>query len=143
RDCVAYLISANFVLRLRLGVLLLRRPPSATLFPYTTLFRSRSLRPDGRRSPAADDRPAETPHDRSARDDDHRVPRASATPSGGLPPRGGAVRPDHRRRGRGEVRRRAHHPRGPAHVPEPGTAPGGRPGRLVAGADRPAAAARW
>src|SRR5205085_6495654 len=83
RDCVAYLISANFVLRLRLGVLLLRRPPSATLFPYTTLFRSRSLRPDGRRSPAADDRPAETPHDRSARDDDHRVPRASATPSGG------------------------------------------------------------
>ena len=33
------------------------------------------------------------------------------------------------------------HPRGPAHVPEPGAAPGRRSGRLVAGEDRPAAAA--
>ena len=44
-------------------------------------------------------------------------------------------------RGGGQVRRRAHHPRGPAHVPEPGAAPGRRSRRLVAGEDRPAAAA--
>src|SRR2546422_8515372 len=38
--------------------LMIRRPPRSTLFPYTTLFRSRrfsqrSARPDGRRAPAA------------------------------------------------------------------------------------------
>src|SRR5467141_5045000 len=41
--------------------LMIRRPPRSTLFPYTTLFRSRQRRPEGpepRREPArgADDR---------------------------------------------------------------------------------------
>src|SRR3712207_8843470 len=41
---------------------MIRRPPRSTLFPYTTLFRSRVLpvgqgetRQDGRRAPGADD----------------------------------------------------------------------------------------
>src|SRR3712207_8985257 len=31
--------------------LMIRRPPRSTLFPYTTLFRSREARPDDRRQP--------------------------------------------------------------------------------------------
>src|SRR5205807_9511827 len=38
-------------------ILMLRRPPSSTLFPYTTLFRSRSA--DPRDQEPAEDRPSE------------------------------------------------------------------------------------
>src|SRR5437773_3884639 len=37
--------------------LMIRRPPRSTLFPYTTLFRSGSGRPDRRRRPDRGDRP--------------------------------------------------------------------------------------
>src|SRR6266496_6293989 len=36
--------------------LMIRRPPRSTLFPYTTLFRSRGARPDHRGHGPADDR---------------------------------------------------------------------------------------
>src|SRR5690348_17681557 len=36
--------------------LMLRRPPRSTLFPYTTLFRSRGLRPNDAEKVAKDDR---------------------------------------------------------------------------------------
>src|SRR3712207_7700036 len=36
--------------------LMIRRPPRSTLFPYTTLFRSRNRRGRRRRGPAADGR---------------------------------------------------------------------------------------
>src|SRR6266699_5717471 len=39
------LISTVLVLSLFFFFLMLRRPPRSTLFPYTTLFRSRSSRP--------------------------------------------------------------------------------------------------
>ena len=56
--------------------------------------------------------------------------------------RSDAVRPDPRRGGRRQVRRRADHPRGAADVPEPGAAPGRRSRRVVAGEDR-ACRCRW
>src|SRR3712207_7523075 len=37
-------------------LLMIRRPPRSTLFPYTTLFRSRQRRADRRRRPAAPSR---------------------------------------------------------------------------------------
>src|SRR2546430_9075270 len=33
---------------------MIRRPPRSTLFPYTTLFRSRALLPSARRNPAGE-----------------------------------------------------------------------------------------
>src|SRR5436190_16426389 len=37
-------------------LLMIRPPPRSTLFPYTTLFRSRRIDPQGRHSPAGDGR---------------------------------------------------------------------------------------
>src|ERR1039457_7394568 len=45
--------------------LMIRRPPRSTLFPYTTLFRSRLQRPaprPGRRSPPPPPRTGQIPH---------------------------------------------------------------------------------
>src|SRR2546429_6354564 len=40
---------------------MIRRPPRSTLFPYTTLFRSRSARPDGDAPPPEEGRPSLPP----------------------------------------------------------------------------------
>ena len=80
--------------------------------------------------------------DRRARHADDGVPRrCGCCCRAGFAYEVDAVRPDHRRGRGGQVRRRADHPRGAAHVPEPGPAPGRRSRRLVAGEDRAAAAA--
>src|SRR5436853_4591237 len=56
---------------------MIRRPPISTLFPYTTLFRSRSRRPVAHRHPARDDPPGR----RERCDDrDHREHRHLAQP---------------------------------------------------------------
>ena len=55
---------------------------------------------------------------------------------------GGALRPDPRRGGRGPCRRGPDHPRGPADLRRSGAAQDPRPGGLVEGGDR-AAAAPW
>src|SRR4051794_41409795 len=44
---------------------MIRRPPRSTLFPYTTLFRSRSRRPAGSRMPQAASPSRQTPSSRS------------------------------------------------------------------------------
>src|SRR3712207_7997111 len=49
--------------------LMIRRPPRSTLFPYTTLFRSRKADPRNRR---ADARPGREDHDRSRHPDRRR-----------------------------------------------------------------------
>src|SRR5256885_6476543 len=46
---------------------MIRRPPRSTLFPYTTLFRSRTARAWGSPSPGGSPRPT-APGSRSARD---------------------------------------------------------------------------
>src|SRR5437660_4479902 len=48
---------------------MIRRPPRSTLFPYTTLFRSRGL--DGRVLPGGDDRPGDTPREALLRSEEH------------------------------------------------------------------------
>src|SRR2546430_3818270 len=56
--------------------LMIRRPPRSTLFPYTTLFRSRErhggrdrrrLQPSHRQAPAGGERPQAGPHDHQDR----------------------------------------------------------------------------
>src|SRR5258708_19099001 len=56
--------------------LMIRRPPRSTLFPYTTLFRSRRRRCPCRpsassRSPAAPSRPSPSPPGSSSRSEEH------------------------------------------------------------------------
>src|SRR6266542_999956 len=72
--------------------LMLRRPPSSTLFPYTTLFRSRALGVRGRRrQPRHLGGPTERRPlpDRARRRGEH-----DAEPRQELRPRGAADRPD-------------------------------------------------
>src|SRR5947209_8940038 len=47
---------------------MMRRPPRSTLFPYTTLFRSRSGRSGGGPRPGVDDELLPRRHERPARD---------------------------------------------------------------------------
>src|SRR6266511_287230 len=65
-DTLTYYFSVFFFF------LMIRRPPRSTLFPYTTLFRSRR-RPRGRpaRSAPAGDRCAGTRSRRSSRSEEH------------------------------------------------------------------------
>src|SRR5438309_8885802 len=75
--------------------LMIRRPPRSTLFPYTTLFRSRGVAPPGRRIPAragpstsrrGSARPSPVPPARGARRDAGRAGSASgAARAGGVP----------------------------------------------------------
>src|SRR5215210_9193086 len=47
--CLCFCISCSFLFCLFFFFLMIRRPPRSTLFPYTTLFRSRRRRPLGPR----------------------------------------------------------------------------------------------
>ena len=92
------------------------------------------------RRPLTIDELAEGPHRRPRHADDG-VPDPAAAAARRLRLRGDAVRSDPRRGGGRAVRCRPDHPRRAADLSEPGPAPGGRSGRLVAGEDRAAAAA--
>src|SRR3712207_8964593 len=61
---------------------MIRRPPRSTLFPYTTLFRSRARRPRRRRGAGAGRGPLD-----QRRRPRSRGPRGAAAPAGRLPRR--------------------------------------------------------
>src|SRR5688572_32089267 len=81
---------------MRVFFLMIRRPPRSTLFPYTTLFRSR---PEGTRERRRDARTAEhaCPHGRRVEPARRRRSR-----SGSVHRRGGAARACHQARARSE-----------------------------------------
>src|SRR6476619_7571549 len=63
-SCLSSFFAISFILRRRstsfffFFFLMIRRPPRSTLFPYTTLFRSRRPGPGGAANPAPDPRSA-------------------------------------------------------------------------------------
>src|SRR5258708_31330768 len=63
---------ARFAKRLRFFFLMIRRPPRSTLFPYTTLFRSRqSSAPSRPATPASQPPAASAAPPRPARSEEH------------------------------------------------------------------------
>src|SRR2546422_10611284 len=83
---------------------MIRRPPRSTLFPYTTLFRSRHVRRGGARPRDADGEAAR-PRGGVPRGSAHGA--AVAGRAGGALPRGGSREPVGRRGGRARHLRRA------------------------------------
>src|SRR6266536_6590214 len=67
--------------------LMIRRPPRSTLFPYTTLFRSRRCRSAGQRPPARS-RPQRRPGSRRELPRGRGPVARDPTPSGAAPRRG-------------------------------------------------------
>src|SRR5687767_15509799 len=80
---------------------MIRRPPSSTLFPYTTLFRSAALQRDRQ---GGDDRDAQgfAEHDRGARHRAARINRRLGRPRGVEPHAVVGVETDRQRRRRSE-----------------------------------------
>src|SRR2546430_12552560 len=60
---------------------MIRRPPRSTLFPYTTLFRSRRTAPDARRRGTARTRRSRRVASATGRHADHRPGRGAPRPS--------------------------------------------------------------